>query len=490
MVDYPGIFLDGRGADGEELPLLIHGDSDIKAGDRVVVMFLQNADLDYAGAKPIPIGAFDFFGPDRRVVVIPLESDLGAPISHIAFENVLFTPVLVVSIIGLTTQIYVMESIYVEDGSTSDPEIIGRTWTFGDSHAGPSNPNTSSDKNASHRYEETGVYDISLKVWNEFLSDTVTIPNYVTVKIPTPRTLKVTKINDYTFKYEWEMHDVHDICHISFKEAGGIGPYYPSYIIDEGTVVFDGTKLHEGGNSPTGGKIVKYYGPDPPKYVYLSMWGRYHGAWSDPDECRTLRVTIPSFSAEISPFTIPDQTINLGEYAYWNIPVEGNPAVTSWKWDFGDDSAILTKSNSLANHLYESAGMYDVTLTVGNGEATRVVYSAGAVVVETPRMDFAATSSKDGSYYKITYDWWFDDKIYDRIIISYDKSGYLSYPNTSGEFGASGVVEDTTDQPSEGATYNIMWGSDPGTVYLQMWGRPKGKTNFIESPGLRQQLSW
>lgn len=61
----------------------------------------------------------------------------------------------------------------------------------------------------------------------------------------------------------------------------------------------------------------------------------------------------------------------------------------SWAWDFGDGTTLSgsTELEADPSHVYTEAGMYDVTLTVGNGIDEVTVVVTGAVNVLEPGMD-------------------------------------------------------------------------------------------------------
>lgn len=60
-------------------------------------------------------------------------------------------------------------------------------WDFGDG-------TTSKEKNPSHRYTQAGIYAVSLKVNNNFGSDTLIQPGFINVSTPVPSTVTVPSI--------------------------------------------------------------------------------------------------------------------------------------------------------------------------------------------------------------------------------------------------------------------------------------------------------
>jgi len=63
--------------------------------------------------------------------------------------------------------------------------------------------------------------------------------------------------------------------------------------------------------------------------------------------------------------------------------------VTSWQWNFGDDS---TSTDSNPTHVYDSIGIYSVSLTVTGGCGTKAITHDSLIeIVECPEVAFSAT---------------------------------------------------------------------------------------------------
>ncbi len=66
-------------------------------------------------------------------------------------------------------------------------------------------------------------------------------------------------------------------------------------------------------------------------------------------------------------FIVDQDTILEGETVNFTDESIGNPAITSWNWDFGDGG---TSTQENPSHTYNTEGVYEVRLTVDNGNQT------------------------------------------------------------------------------------------------------------------------
>ena len=98
--------------------------------------------------------------------------------------------------------------------------------------------------------------------------------------------------------------------------------------------------------------------------------------------------------------------------------ITGGDGVLSYRWDFGDDSAVGTTSN--VSHTYDSTGTYQVTLEVRDETEQLFVLQESVVISELTALDASFTSAKsnllvsftastDGGDGQYTYAWDFGD---------------------------------------------------------------------------------
>ena len=116
--------------------------------------------------------------------------------------------------------------------------------------------------------------------------------------------------------------------------------------------------------------------------------------WLDPNNVGTLRQ--PGISSQILPpvvyFTADTNHITMGQTIHFTDLTTGNPA-SSWDWDLpgGTPNASSQQNPSV---IYNTAGVYDVTLTVVNPDGTDTETKVGYITVDeviAPVADFIAS---------------------------------------------------------------------------------------------------
>ena len=78
-----------------------------------------------------------------------------------------------------------------------------------------------------------------------------------------------------------------------------------------------------------------------------------------------LPILLPAFSASINSGHAP-LTVDFADVS------AANPPVQTWAWDFNGDD-VIDSNIEQPSWIFETAGDYDVTLTVGNGDTTRTI---------------------------------------------------------------------------------------------------------------------
>ncbi len=71
---------------------------------------------------------------------------------------------------------------------TSDASPVKWNWSFGDG-------TTSAEQNPTHAYAAAGTYNVTLRVWNDLGSDTLSRPAFIVVTIPAPPVANFTATN-------------------------------------------------------------------------------------------------------------------------------------------------------------------------------------------------------------------------------------------------------------------------------------------------------
>lgn len=111
-------------------------------------------------------------------------------------------------------------------------------------------------------------------------------------------------------------------------------------------------------------------------------------------EGATVSVTAQSalaagFTAD-STYSFINETI---QFTDLSVVAQGEPAITSWLWDFGDGN---TSTDQNPTHAYAQTGAYTVSLTIGNGETTKTFVRDEYISIverQAPTADFSARNT-------------------------------------------------------------------------------------------------
>jgi PKD repeat protein len=236
-------------------------------------------------------------------------------------------------------------SVMFTDASTpGNSSITAWCWTFGDGSA-------SSLQNPTHVYTTSGVYTVSLTVTTAVGVNMGLIEDYITVADPLTA----------------------PTAGFSAAETSGEVPF---------TVEF--SDLSTSGSS----EIVEWlwsFGDgwtsdaQHPTHIYSNA-GVYTVSLTVTTEAGTDTDTKEEYITVIEPLVAPTAAFNVSTtsgtapltVAFTDASTEGNAAITSWLWTFGDG---LTSTLKNPTHVYSDNGIFSVTLTVtssaGSGAATK-----------------------------------------------------------------------------------------------------------------------
>ncbi|MBI1319078.1 MAG: PKD domain-containing protein [Candidatus Hydrogenedens sp.] len=221
--------------------------------------------------------------------------------------------------------------------------ILSWNWDFGDETG-------SESQDPSHVYNVAGTYSVSLTVTNMFGSDTVTKSDLIKVQVPTTApdssfTFAVVDGDEFTVKFtdtstpgsrpitawQWD-----------FGDGGGSTDSSPTH-----------TFAAEGSYA-VNLQVTTVVGTD------------------SSEQTLTIPLTLPTAN-----FTFERGNSELG-VAFKDTSSPGGSPITQRKWNFGDGS-ILTVTGTGPNHLYTTAGTYDVTLEITTALGTDSVTKSVAV---------------------------------------------------------------------------------------------------------------
>ncbi|MBP7497582.1 MAG: PKD domain-containing protein [Bacteroidales bacterium] len=217
------------------------------------------------------------------------------------------------------------------------PEMTGANfkyfWDFGD--------NTSdTGSNPSHKYSQTGIYNVCLTVYNEILG----------CKDYTCQQLFVNNEQQGCFAYfnmfmETDPNNL-NTCFFSDASKGNIKYWYWDF--------GDGNTSNEQNPTYTYIKEGEYN-------VCLSVSSLDSSDWCSNTYCQTIYIGGASKFCRANYYNYLDTMINTPNYFHFIDISEGNP--NQWYWDFGDGT-ISDKKNP--DHQYLKDGIYNVCLTISN----------------------------------------------------------------------------------------------------------------------------
>jgi PhoPQ-activated pathogenicity-related protein/chitodextrinase len=209
--------------------------------------------------------------------------------------------------------------------------IISWMWDFGDG-------TTSTEQNPSKAYASAGVYTVSLTTMTATLSSSVTKTDLIMVSDPLPPVADFTASPTMAF--------VGQMVQFSDLSTAGSLPI-SSYLWDFG----DGTMS-------TLVNPVKTYMSEGTYTVSLTVMS---GLGSDT-ETKTDFIEVTQSDEPIPDFVGNPRDILEGDsVSFTNQTIPGSVPVQSVEWDFGDGGSS-TQANP--EHVYNTSGVYDVSLTV------------------------------------------------------------------------------------------------------------------------------
>jgi PKD repeat protein len=243
-----------------------------------------------------------------------------------------------------------VDSLTVHFYDTSSGNITSRLWDFGDS-------STSAEKNPAHKYVSRGAFQVTLIVSGPGGADTSKLPDSIRITPPKP--------------------------HAGFSASKYSG-------IDSLTVSFTDTSSGEitsrfwkFGNDKTSTEKnpTNYYGSVGTYTVKLYVTG----LGGTDSASNTIKVSV---AKPVADFSAANRVGNDSLTVQFLDASSG--AISSWKWDFGDDSTS-TAQNPV--HRYYAIGTYRVTLVVtGAGESdTKIKENYIVVNSGIPKVHFVAS---------------------------------------------------------------------------------------------------
>ena len=352
-------------------------------------------------------------------------------------ETVPFGSGLVASFVTNSTSPAVSQPVEF-DASDSQGNILEYTWVFGDGGS-----MTTTDPTTTYTYDQAGTYDVTLTVESRDGSDTST--RQLTLEEQAPVA---------AFTADPTTADTGEA--VTFDAApstGTISSYEWAFGDGETVTTSDPTTTHS-------------YDSAGSYDVTLTVSGQ--AGSNTTTESVTVEQQPLSASFDVDPAS-PDT----GETVTFDA---GNTTgtVDSYEWAFGDGGSASTPDSSTA-HTYDSAGTYDVTLTVQGPEGSDTI-TESVVVDENVTAVFEPTPSSPAPGETVTFDagnstgtvdsyeWTFGDGGAQTTTDSttthtYDSAG--SYDVTLTVTGVEGSVDSTTETITAATGLSASFTTDP-----------------------------
>ncbi|BAV05598.1 gliding motility-associated C-terminal domain-containing protein [Filimonas lacunae] len=232
-------------------------------------------------------------------------------------------------------------------------------WDFGDG-------TTATTQNATHKFADTGLYNVELIVWNDACSDTMRMivriidehPNFTHTpgeEFCRKEALIVNATNYTTTKvtaFIWDFGDSSNTS-VQLNKVTHLYNKTGTYTVSLTTVDLNGCYDKS------------------EKQVYIEVFGNKAGFTNPAGVC------------------LQDGTVNFTDKS----TTDGSHPITQWKWSYGDgDSA--TYSTAPFSHTYKKAGTYTVKMIITDSYGCAdTVTKSNAVIIASPKAAFAVKDS-------------------------------------------------------------------------------------------------
>ncbi len=242
-----------------------------------------------------------------------------------------------VNFVASSTSVDVNEGVTFKDTSQiQGTPVLSRTWDFGDG-------NISAGLAPVHRYAESGVYTVSLTITTAAGNLRAVKENYIVVR-------SVSGIR----------------ADFNYNTSGGASPY-----VGEAVKFFDASESGRGditswqwdfgdGNTSDEQNPSHAFGDLGSYTVTLTVTSTYG---TDSQE-KTLAVSYRPPAANFA--ATPTEQWTDRPVDFVDMSVAGYAPIVAWAWDFGDGG---TSDEPNPKHMYATAGVYSVTLTVTSSDS-------------------------------------------------------------------------------------------------------------------------
>lgn len=255
----------------------------------------------------------------------------------------------------VSTDLPITNVTTVQFTDTSTGDVDSWLWDFGDG-------TTSTLQNPTHIYTSDSIWTVSLTVTSATGSETVT------------KTLESGSLPVVDFSSDLQYTEVDKDILFTSAVTGVVDVY----LWDFGD-----------GNTSTDQNPTHKYDTDDTFTVELTATNK----WGTATETKTSYIETYVPIAPVADFSVDnDNPIQDEEITFTNQSI-GIPEPT-YLWDFGDGQTSTAKNPS---HIYDTAGIYDVSLTVTNTTGTSTETKTGFITVEVSAVPPVAAFTVDNS---------------------------------------------------------------------------------------------
>jgi gliding motility-associated-like protein len=227
----------------------------------------------------------------------------------------------------------------------------GWFWSFGDG-------STSTQSNPTHRYQDTGYFNIKLKVWSNGCPDSVSLPRYVYINPP---------IAKFTMSFQ---------CAVPLERVftnKSIGADSCVWYFGDGTSSSQWSPVHT-------------YALPGVYIVTLTAFNRQTGC----DFTQTLQFRVVNAKPA---FVASDTTPCRGVPVVFSTGLSPTDIV-SYTWDFGDGSPAVNGSAGTVSHTFNRTGLYSVRMIMRSMlGCSDTLLKTGYIRVFGPDAGFSTTAS-------------------------------------------------------------------------------------------------
>lgn len=269
------------------------------------------------------------------------------------------------------------KAVFVNSSSYADPnKTLTYLWDFGDSNANAQNPNTSTDKDATHSYTHAGLYEVTLIVTSEFACQEL-IKKQFRVDASVPK-VDFEVLNDNKLcsgsKFQFK-----DLVTLDFGELTKIEWFFDADHKSTPDLVDNNPNTRN-----ASARIYEFTYPvftDVLSKTYTVKMKAYSGGVCVSEHTKTIIVyALPIVDFKISTSCLPDGKAEFVNSSTFVVP----NANLTYSWDFGDANANSQRPNTSLDknpiHNYTEAGKYTVSLTVGTPYSCQTTFTKEIII--------------------------------------------------------------------------------------------------------------